>query len=458
MRGEALYAHLPVWAQHAAITGYGAYWRWLRFGGAYARHVETYTARESLTLDAWRQWQRAGVTALLGAAADRVPYYRETWSAAERGAARAGRLQAVPLLDKDPLRADPRRFLRDDLHLRRPLVFHTSGSSGTPIAITWSADELRRSLAIREVRSAGWAGVSFTMPRATISGRMVEPDPQSAGPFHRFNRMERQVYLSTFHLRPDTARQYVEPLWRHGVQWMTGFPRSYFLLAQYILDQRIRVPPLKAVITIGEKLTPIMRQAMEEAYGCPVFEEYSSVENVHLASACAQGRLHLSPDAGVVEILRPDGSPCDPGEVGEVVATGLLRAHQPLIRFRLGDLAAFDDRPCPCGRVLPVLQEVVGRVEDVVVGPDGRQVVRFNGVFADQPHVQEGQVVQETLRHIRVKVVPTAGFTRRDVDDLTARVHQRVGPGVTVTVEEVASIPRMAGGKFQAVISRVARG
>ncbi len=215
------------------------------------------------------------------------------------------------------------------------------------------------------------------------------------------------------------------------------------------------MPPLKAVVTTSEKLTPGMRKVMEAAYGCRIFEEYSTVENVLFASECEQGCLHLSPDVAVVEILRPDGSRCLPGEAGEVVATGLTREYQPLIRFRLGDVAAWDPEPCSCGRQMPVLKEVLGRIEDVVLGPDGRRLVRFHGIFIDQPHVQEGQIIQETLEHIRVKVIPTQGYDQRDVEEITHRIQQRLGWQVKVEVETVSQIPRTASGKFQAVVSRL---
>jgi phenylacetate-CoA ligase len=215
-------------------------------------------------------------------------------------------------------------------------------------------------------------------------------------------------------------------------------------------------PPLqlKAVITTSEKVTPEMRQVMAAAYGCRVYEEYSTVENLLFASECEQGRLHISPDVGIVEIVRADGSPCSPHEVGEVVVTGLMRCYQPFIRYRLGDLAAWDDQNCPCGRQMPVIKEVVGRVEDVVFGPDGRQMIRFHAVFIDQP-VQEGQIIQETLGRIRVKVVPTPHFGQADEKSIIERVQQRLGPQVEVVVETVNFIPRLANGKFQAVICQL---
>lgn len=370
-------------------------------------------------------------------------------------AALFGELFELPLLEKDSIRANPIGFVRNDLKPFYKIIQHTSGSTGTPIATIWIPSEVRDSLAVREVRSANWAGVSFKFPRATFSGRMIEPDPESKGPYYRFNAVEKQVYFSPFHLRKDTTHFYVDALHKHKIQWMTGYAVSYFLLAKFILDQGLEVPPLKAVITTSEKVTPEMRSVMESAYHCKVYEEYSTVENALFASECEHGRLHVSPDVGIVEILRPDGSPCDPGEVGEVVTTCLMRTFQPMIRYRLGDLAAWDPYPCPCGRSMPVLREVVGRIEDVVVGPDGRQMVRFHGIFVNQPHIVEGQIIQETLDHIRVKVVPTAEYCGADNEDIIQRVQKRLGNNVNVTVEVVDAILRTKNGKFKAVISNL---
>ncbi len=457
-RFDLIYSRLPRYAQHGAVSAYGAYWHWLRFGSGYKDYVKSYTQREKFSIADWQIWQRDRLADLLEAAALRVPYYQRTWKDTERKAALAGRLEELPFTEKDSIRLDPESFLREGKRPRHRMVFHTSGSTGTPIATIWTVRELRSSIALREVRSARWANVTFAMPRATFSGRLVEPDPDSKGPFYRFNLAERQVYLSAFHLRPDTAVSYVKALRRHNVKWLTGYAVSYYLLARMILEQRLSVPGLKAVITTSEKVTPEMRKVMEEAYGCRVYEEYSTVENSLFASECNFARLHVSPDAGVVEILREDGSQCDPGEVGTVVATCLSRDYQIFVRYPLGDLAMWDSERCPCGRSMPVLKEVLGRVEDVVVGPDGRQMVRFHGIFVDQPNIREGQIIQETRERIRVKIVPADGFGQRDRQDVIHRVQQRLGITVEVVVELVSQIPRTAAGKFQAVVSLLKNG
>jgi phenylacetate-CoA ligase len=104
---------------------------------------------------------------------------------------------------------------------------------------------------------------------------------------------------------------------------------------------------------------------------------------------------------------------------------------------------------------MPVIKEVVGRIEDVVTGPDGRQLVRFHGIFTDQPNIIEGQIIQEERDSFIVKVVPTKDFSPLDITDVKNRMQSRLGPDINVKVLEVEEIPRTKSGKFQAVISKV---
>lgn len=452
---DRLYFHAPLWLQNAMVSTYGIYWHWLRFGGSYKAHLQTYQQHEYLTYLQWQEFQDDLLRRLLFKCATSVPYYRNTWTIAEKAAANSGDLFSLPLLEKAPIRNDPHQFCREDMHPFPKLVFHTSGTTGTPIQSIWTISEQRNSLALREARSANWAGVSFSQPRATFSGRLVEPDPEELEHIYRYNAVEKQVYFSAFHLGPKTAKYYIQALKKHKIVWMTGYAVSFFILAKYILDQKLSIPPLKAIVTTSEKLTPEMRTVMQKAYQCRVYEEYSTVENALFASECEYGNLHVSPDVGKVEILDHKGEQCQPDQVGEVVTTCLMRNYQPLIRFRLGDLAAWDSKPCPCGRSMPVIKEVLGRIEDVVIGADGRQMVRFHGIFVSQPHVVEGQIIQESLNSITARVVPTEDFNQDDVIDIRHRIVQRLGSGIQVRVETVPRIARTKAGKFKAVISNL---
>ncbi|MCB9437851.1 MAG: phenylacetate--CoA ligase family protein [Anaerolineales bacterium] len=456
---DKLYKYAPVLVQHMMVSAYGYYWRRLRFGGKFQQEYQAFCDRERFSAEEWQQYTQNQLRALLVSAFTQAPYYTQAW----KGLVTVQQLEkftladlpSLPPVEKSAIRDNPRDFLIGGQPQKKHLVFHTSGSTGTPVATYWLPSELQRSLAMREARSCKFAGVSFKVPRATFSGRIVEPNPESRGPFYRYNTAENQVYFSAFHLRPDTVKIYLHALKRHNIVWFTGYSNSIYQLAQMALDQGLEIPKLKAVITTSEKVTAEMRDVIERAFSTQVYEEYGTVEDSSYVCENEFGQKLISPDAGVLEIVDETFQPVPVDQQGEVLVTGFIRRNQPLIRYRLGDVATMSSETPHCGRNMPVLQEVIGRIEDTIIGPDGRRMVRFHGIFVDQPHVREGQIIQEQIDHIRVRVVPKAGFSEADEQDIMNRIQQRLTTDMRVTVERVEHIERTASGKFQAVISRL---
>ncbi|REJ73187.1 MAG: phenylacetate--CoA ligase family protein [Acidobacteria bacterium] len=460
---DTIYRRSPTSLQHVWVSAYGWYWHRLRFSGSYPAMVRAFRERDRFDAGQLRRYQTEQLRRLLVHAYDHVPHYREAWrTVVERPQLERFQpedLVYLPPLEKETVRSRPESLLVDGRRQKSQIVVHTSGSSGTPLRIHLLREEARTSLAVREVRSCGPAGVGFARPRATFSGRVVVPDPQSPGPFHRYNAVERQVYFSAFHLSRRTAPTYVAALRRHRTVWMTGYASSIHELARLALEAGLEpgreLPTLEAVITTSEALTRPMRSVIAEAFGARVFEEYSSVENAFFASENEHGQLLSSSDFGILESVDHRLRPQAAGVPGEALATGLTRFGQPLIRFRVGDLVTLSDRPALCGRPLPVLESVVGRLDDTVYAPDGRRLVRFNRIFLDLPGVREAQVVQEALDRIRVRVVGTEAFGEPCGREIQRRVARALGPSVRIEIEPVPSIERTAAGKMRAVVSRL---
>jgi phenylacetate-CoA ligase len=248
---------------------------------------------------------------------------------------------------------------------------------------------------------------------------------------------------------------YLNALKYHKTQWITGYSNSIYQLAQLAMNANLDIPNLKAVLTTSEKLTPEMRDVIERAFSTHVFEEYGTVEDPFYVCENEFGQKLINPDAGILEIVDDQDRPLPPGEQGHVLATSFIRGSQPFIRYRLGDIAILSDEPARCGRHMPVLKEVVGRIEDTVYGPDGRRMVRFHGIFINQPHIKEGQIVQESLDHIRVRIVPKPGFGISDEQDVISRIQQRLSERMNITVELADHIELTKAGKFRAVVSKL---
>ena len=242
---------------------------------------------------------------------------------------------------------------------------------------------------------------------------------------------------------------------RHSVEYMTGYAMGNYFLAKFIEKSGLKAPKLKAVITSSEKLTDEMRDTFKRVYGCNTFDSYSGVEACGLISECEHGKLHMSPDAGILEVIKPDGVNALPGETGELICTGLLNFDQPLIRYRIGDVVTLSlDQTCKCGRNMTIVNEIMGRLEDTVVGTDGRLMVRFHGIFVGLPSIVEGQIIQEDLISFVINVVLTSKLTEGLSTIIKERMISQLGE-VDVKIFELESIPRNQNGKFKAVISKV---
>jgi phenylacetate-CoA ligase len=237
---------------------------------------------------------------------------------------------------------------------------------------------------------------------------------------------------------------------------MTGYAMSNFFLARFFKEGNFQTPELKSVITSSEKLTPEIRQMFREVYNCKTFDSWGSVEACGIVSECEHGRLHISPDAAIIEILDEDLKPVAPGVAGDIYCTGLLNYDQPLIRYKIGDRMVWSHEDCSCGRRMPVIKEIVGRTEDVVIGKDGREMVRFHSVFYGLEKIKMAQVIQEQIDTIHIKVVPETSLDKEEQQLIRQRIISQLGE-MNITIEETSNIPLNNNGKFQAVISKVKR-
>jgi phenylacetate-CoA ligase len=185
-----------------------------------------------------------------------------------------------------------------------------------------------------------------------------------------------------------------------------------------------------------------------------VYNEYGASEVGIIAHQCEQGGMHLSAENNIVEILR-GGSQAGPGETGEVVVTNLDNYVMPLIRYRIGDVGALRAGTCGCGRGLPLMEVVDGRINNMALLPDGRIISGFYFYYLARDAVDQGSaphqfVVRQRARdHFHFIIAADAAFDDAAWARLQQRVHEQLGAGLTLTRETAATLPVSAAGKRQ---------
>jgi phenylacetate-CoA ligase len=161
--------------------------------------------------------------------------------------------------------------------------------------------------------------------------------------------------------------------------------------------------------------------------------------------------MHVMAEGLYLEIETPRG-PAAPGELGGILVTDLLNLAMPLIRYRIGDMGAWSAGDCPCGRSLPRLQRVAGRVTDFLVGCDGRLVSGVHlatYVVAQRPSLGQVQIRQDRAGAVCYRVRPGRAFSPgEDLDYLCRATRRFLGEQTAVDHEIVAELPAEPSGKF----------
>jgi phenylacetate-CoA ligase len=160
----------------------------------------------------------------------------------------------------------------------------------------------------------------------------------------------------------------------------------------------------------------------------------------------------------VVEIVVTENGrerPAREGESGEVVLTDLHNHGMPFIRYANGDIATVgSSRRCRCGRTLPRIHSVQGRVSETLRDASGAAVcgVAFGNLFYDvSSAVQQFQVIQHRDTSVTIRLVQAEELPRSALAQIRANA-SRMLAGIAVRVEIVHELPRSPAGKHHLVV------
>ena len=233
-----------------------------------------------------------------------------------------------------------------------------------------------------------------------------------------------------------------------------GYPSILNALATEQVEGRLHIHP-KIITVSSELLTKEVRQRIEAVWGQKIFNTYVVTEAGALAGECnAHTGLHLYEDLDIVEVVDTFNRPVSPGVSGEkLLITRLFNTTQPLIRYEVSDRLCVSSLSCPCGRPFVLVEDIQGRLEDVLSfsGTAGTEVRIMPHAFhtvMDVIPVRQWQIIQEESG-VRVLVSGVRqGYSKEALVHALAGMlsaHGAVVPAIQVS--QAAGIQRSATDK-----------
>jgi phenylacetate-CoA ligase len=370
--------------------------------------------------------------------------------------------RSLPCLTRDDIQKEGAALLTQKLPPRHgsPFKVSTSGSTGKPVTV-WHNDLTTFFWRAFTLREHFWHQRKFSGKLAAI--RFVETEEAKFPDGLKLNGWgaSTDIVLKTGPASILTIQtpidQQADWLLRENPEYLLTNPTNALALAQYFRDSGRKLDHLLEVRTMSETLSPETVQTCKEVWGVEVTDIYSTREVGYIALQCPEHRrYHEQSENILVEILRDDGTPCEPGEIGKVVITSLINYASPIIRYDIGDYAERGPQ-CSCGRGLPVIEKIMGRVRNILRLPNGQSnwpVFNYKELEKTVPYRQI-QVIQHSLTQLEVRLVVDEPANKVQEERMQAIIRQAVNSPFDVTFSYLQQIPRTKGGKYEEFISHV---
>ena len=422
------------------------------------RFLAEYRRNQWLDAESIARIQLDKLNSLLEFCWDQVPYLDSAWRKSglrPRRLESARELEDFPILTKQEITGN---YLEMTSHpwRGRSMAKTTGGTTGDPFRFEYTMESYARRTAAMW-RSYEWAGAGPGERTAYLWG---VPTPKRLrnrlkdNAYHwAFNR---RVFNANAMLKESDIADYARAIDQYRPVVLVGFVRSVLAMARWISRTGHSVRGLASIVTGAEALYEAERKEIESAFACPVFNTYGSREFMLIAAECERrAGLHVNADHLVVELVDREGRGVS-GEPGDVVVTDLHNFAMPLVRYRNGDRATAKHKgTCACGRGLPLLQSVDGRILDMIVTPDGRNVPGefFVYVMLGRTAVKRYQVVQVETDALEVRIMSNDALPLSERDRMIAQIAEVTGPAMRIAVVKVDEIDEPASGKRRVTVS-----
>jgi phenylacetate-CoA ligase len=405
--------------------------------------------------------------ALLKYAYDNVPYYHEIFE--KRGLKpddiKGSRdLTKLPVLTKQIIRDNFGSLTACGLPKGSMNIYYTGGSTGEPLKFYRGKDDISGWDCAAGLRAFQWTGYELGR-RCVILGEHALYETTAERFVRRTKRfLERVNLLEAKYMSEQTMPFFIKQLEHIHDGVIRGYPSSMYLIARFIeREGGPRIRP-RAIIPSGEKLYDFQKELIKRVFDCDTYSYYRSTEINAIACECSShSGHHISAENIIVEIVDEEYRPVPAGQEGAILVTNLHSGVMPFIRYDIGDVGAIYNGVCSCGRGLPVLAALNGRITDILYTRSGKSIpgVALPMGFLATWDVYQFQVVQNTYDDVTVKMVLDGGYSQEYRDRLCNEVESQyraiLRDEINIKAMLVDKIDTTTIGKRRIVISNVAQ-
>jgi phenylacetate-CoA ligase len=385
---------------------------------------------------------------------ENVPYYQSLFREAgfdPYSLREPSELKMLPFLTKQLVQENlsdmvSRKYIKSLLHYTT-----TSGSTGIPLGQYITGYTTGKEQAFMEY----FLYIAGCLPAGRQAILRGEKLPDGIIWIERHD----DLILSSFDMSNDNIALYIELIRAKKIEMLRAFPSTAYLLAKYMLEQKI--PPidsLKVIWLASENIYPYIRATLEKAFACKIISHYGHNENLCLAFEYGYPHVyHLFWQYGYTELINEEGKDAtQEGERAEIVATSFDHTAMPFIRYRTSDIAINTLWRCEAHPEYQCIARIDGRAQDTLITKNGKYISNlFNLHPAIFDNVRQYQLYQDNPAYFVMKIVKSNTYSAIDEEIIRKELYRRVGDDLGIHFEYCDEIPTTGRGKTRLIDQRL---
>jgi len=452
---DKIYRISPNFIQNICISTFNFFSYNKRYGGKYKEFKKLFRKNRNLTRPEILQNQREHFFDFIQKAKTNSVFYANLFKEIT-DAEKLENISQLPIVDKEMLRANINDIV---INTNENLIeSKTGGTTGKSLEVKYTRINMQERFAMLDDFRSRF-GYKLGKKTAWFSGKSLLTSADiKQNRFWKKDYLHKVKYYSTFHIKSDYLKYYVEDLIKFRPQYLVGFPSTIHEIAKYGLSNKYDFPEktVKAIYPTAETITSDMRLTIESFFKSKMYDQYASSEGAPFIFECEVGNLHLELQSGVFEVLDENDQPT---KSGRLVLTSFTTEGTPLIRYDIGDSITLEDpdTTCTCGNKNPMVLEINGRIDDYLYSPENGKINLGNisNTLKGTKGIRKFQAVQNEINKVNLLLMVDCQFDKKSKKTLFKNWIDRLGNKMQITLEIVDEIEVEKSGKFRMVKNNI---
>ncbi len=454
MKKDKVYRALPSVFQNILISVFNFIAYRKRYGGEYPHFLKLFSKNEKLTKKELQENQNSRFLSLFEYAKKESHFYKKKYKDITEVTSVKDILK-LPIISKEDLRKQINEVYT--IPKSQGIVSKTGGTTGKSLEVIFTYKDIQERFAMIENFRLQY-GYKLGKRTAWFSGKsLLTQRDIKKHIFWKTDYWYKVRYYSTFHIKKDHLKYYINDLIKFKPAYFIGFPSTMYEIAIYGLENNIIFPAniVKAIFPTAESITPQSKKTIESFFKTTLYDQYASSEGAPFIFECKNNNLHLEMQSGVFEVLDQNNLPA---KEGRLVVTSFTTYGTPLIRYDIEDSVELSDEQCSCGNNNPLVKQILGRIDDYVYSPETGKINLGNvsNTLKDIKGIVKFQVIQNDLESVNVKIViDEKVFSSHYEKKLIKNWRDRIGKSMKIHLKKVDEIPVEKSGKYRMVKNNI---